>query len=244
MITNYHTMKRTMQISIPKPCHEDWNKMTPVEKGKHCAVCNKNVIDFTNYSNEQLIKHLEKEKNLCGRFKKTQLNKNISLERKDKNSFASYVASTLFAFLSFGNFSAKAQEKPKTEQMNKQFVSLGISNKKTKEEKEIIKLTGVIVDQSGPLPGASILIKGTTTETTTDFDGNFSLECKIGDTLMVSYIGFISQEIITKENNPKITLELEEDFQGDIIVVGGAFSANKPKRLFYKNSFLYRRWYK
>ena len=237
-------MKRTMQISIPKPCHEDWNKMTPVEKGKHCAVCNKNVIDFTNYSNEQLIKHLENKKNLCGRFKKKQLDKEITLKRKDKNSFVGYAASTLFAVLTFGNHSAEAQKEPKIEQTSKQFVSLGISNKKIKEKKETTQVSGTINDQSGPLPGVNIVIKGTTKGTLTDFDGNFSIECTIGDTLIVSYVGFVSQELIVKENYIKIDLQMEEDMLGDIIIVGGAFSANKPKRLFYKNPFLYRRWYK
>ena len=32
---------------IPEPCHENWNKMTPQEQGRHCAVCSKVVVDFT-----------------------------------------------------------------------------------------------------------------------------------------------------------------------------------------------------
>lgn len=234
-------MKRAIQISIPKPCHEDWNTMNPVEKGRHCTVCTKNVIDFTDFSNEQLIKHLDKEKNLCGRFKKSQLNTEVSIERKDKYNLYSYLASVLFTFLTFGSHSAKAQGKPKIEQTTKKFVSLGITNKKIKKPQ---KITGIIGDTAEGLPGVNIVIKNTSIGTATDFDGNFSLEAKIGDTLVMSYIGYKTQEIIVTQNTINISLEMEEDLQGEIIVLGGAFSTRKkPRRLFYKNPFLYRRWY-
>ena len=235
-------MKKAIQISIQNPCPENWSKMKPVNKGRYCAVCSKNVIDFTQYSNEQLIKHLEKERNICGRFKSHQLNKKITLERKDKNSFSGYAASLFFTFLTFGNHSARAQEKPKIEQTDKKFVSLEISNQKNNQKNKIMNVSGVIKDDSEPLPGVTIVIKGTNKGTITDFDGNFSLEATIGDVLQVSFIGYITQEVIVKENNPEITLELDVDIQGEIIV-GGAYTANNPKRLFYKNPFRYKRRY-
>ena len=43
-------MKKPIAITIPKPCHEDWTSMTPTEQGKHCAVCSKEVIDFTAHT--------------------------------------------------------------------------------------------------------------------------------------------------------------------------------------------------
>lgn len=50
-------------------------------------------------------------------------------------------------------------------------------------------ITGNVIDESGPLPGVSVLIKGTTTGTETDFDGNYSLQAKQGDVLQYSFIG-------------------------------------------------------
>lgn len=66
---------KTYKISIPKPCHEDWNTMTPTDKGKFCDSCAKNVIDFTNMSDAEIKNYLitKKEERVCGHFRKQQL---------------------------------------------------------------------------------------------------------------------------------------------------------------------------
>ena len=57
-------------------------------------------------------------------------------------------------------------------------------------------VSGTISDANGPLPGASVLVKGTTNGTQSDFDGNYSLSNVSGDaTLVVSYIGFKTAEV-------------------------------------------------
>lgn len=61
-----------------------------------------------------------------------------------------------------------------------------------------------------PMPGVSILIKGTSTGTISDLDGNFSLNAASGSTLVISSIGFKNQEIsITGQTN--ITITMDED---------------------------------
>lgn len=71
-----------LKISIPTPCHEDWNKMTPGETGRHCSSCAKSVIDFTGMSDEE-VKHFfinkKASEHVCGRFKQTQLHR-ITIE--------------------------------------------------------------------------------------------------------------------------------------------------------------------
>lgn len=63
------------RISIPTPCHEDWNEMTPNDRGRHCSSCDKTVIDFTLWQLEDIAAYLRKhrEKKVCGRFKNHQL---------------------------------------------------------------------------------------------------------------------------------------------------------------------------
>ena len=61
-------MTPKFKISIPEPCHEDWSKMTPTEKGRYCKACSKEVIDFTHFSNEALHKRITQGESLCGRF--------------------------------------------------------------------------------------------------------------------------------------------------------------------------------
>ena len=85
-------------------------------------------------------------------------------------------------------------------------------------------LTGVVLDGSSqqPLPGVNILVKGTTNGTTTDFDGNFSLEkVKQGDEIVFSYLGF-KENTITFNGQKNITVTLSEDAQQlqDVVVIG------------------------
>lgn len=63
------------KITIPKPCHENWDEMTPNEKGAFCAKCCKTVVDFTEKSIEEIVQHIEKRKNekVCGRFDNSQV---------------------------------------------------------------------------------------------------------------------------------------------------------------------------
>lgn len=60
-------------IHLPTPCHENWNEMTPVERGRHCAVCNISVTDFTHMSNEQIAEHVKQYGLHCGRFRADQV---------------------------------------------------------------------------------------------------------------------------------------------------------------------------
>ena len=66
-----------LRISIPKPCHEDWNKFTPDEKGAFCKVCSKSVHDFTKKSTEEiqtiLVEEISAGKKVCGRFREDQI---------------------------------------------------------------------------------------------------------------------------------------------------------------------------
>jgi hypothetical protein len=66
-------------IIIAKPCHENWNNMTPEQQGRHCGACNKVVQDFTKMKTEEIIDTLKRsEGEVCGRIgiqKLTPVNK-------------------------------------------------------------------------------------------------------------------------------------------------------------------------
>ncbi|WP_281636438.1 hypothetical protein [Flavobacterium marginilacus] len=66
-------MERKYKITIPEPCQEDWNKMTPNKNGRFCGSCSKNVVDFTNKLPEEIQAYFLQHTNVCGRFKKSQL---------------------------------------------------------------------------------------------------------------------------------------------------------------------------
>lgn len=83
-------------------------------------------------------------------------------------------------------------------------------------------LQGSILDSDGnPLPGATIMEKGTTNGTTSDFDGNFSLSIpKELVTIKVSYIGFVTQEVTTSDQNIVIILHPDSNTLDEVVVVG------------------------
>lgn len=68
-------MKNYYSISIPKPCHENWNAMSQREKGKFCSSCSKTVIDFSKMNTYDIQDFINENKNnrICGHFKQTQL---------------------------------------------------------------------------------------------------------------------------------------------------------------------------
>ncbi|MEQ8419304.1 MAG: TonB-dependent receptor [Arenibacter algicola] len=87
---------------------------------------------------------------------------------------------------------------------------------------EQFQVAGVVTDQDGsPLPGASIVEKGTTNGTQTDFDGNFSISVDDGNVkLEVSYIGFSTKEVLVNgQNNINITLEESAAGLDEVVVV-------------------------
>ena len=63
------------------------------------------------------------------------------------------------------------------------------------------KITGTVSDAMGPIIGASVLVKGTSTGVATDFDGNFTLNAKPGATLVISYIGYLTKEVKVDSRN-------------------------------------------
>ncbi|MBR5825354.1 MAG: carboxypeptidase-like regulatory domain-containing protein, partial [Paludibacteraceae bacterium] len=71
-----------------------------------------------------------------------------------------------------------------------------------------LTVTGVVTskDDGEPIIGASILVKGTTNGTITDFDGNYSINVAKGETLVVSYVGMKTQEIVVKNAMQNIVL--------------------------------------
>ena len=84
------------------------------------------------------------------------------------------------------------------------------------------KITGTVVDASGPVIGASVVVKGTSNGVATDFDGNFTLNANPGQTLVISYIGYLNKEvkITANQTNYKITIEEDKQMLDEVVVVG------------------------
>ncbi|HSM62555.1 MAG TPA: TonB-dependent receptor plug domain-containing protein, partial [Gillisia sp.] len=86
-----------------------------------------------------------------------------------------------------------------------------------------IAVQGTVTDENNiPLLGVNVLVKNESRGTTTDFDGNFSVEnLKAGDVLQFSYIGFLPQEVrISNNETLSITMKADADSLDEVVVIG------------------------
>jgi len=93
------------------------------------------------------------------------------------------------------------------------FMGIGIITAQT-------QVRGTVVDDAGePVIGATIQIKGTSQGTVSDIDGNFSLSAPVNGTLVISYVGYQTQEVAVT-TNPRIVLVQDSEILEEIVVVG------------------------
>ena len=90
-------------------------------------------------------------------------------------------------------------------------------------------VTGTVTDQANamPVPGVNIIIKGTSTGATTDFDGKYTISAKTGDVLVFSYVGFKTSEVTYNGQSPLNVVLAEDTAQLDEVVLIGYGSTNK-----------------
>ncbi len=86
----------------------------------------------------------------------------------------------------------------------------------------LAEITGRIVNESGdPLAGASVKVKGSDIGVTTDANGRFSINTDLNSTLVISYVGYASIEIVAKNKDlGKLMLRLSDDANDEVVVVG------------------------
>ena len=205
-------MKKPIQISIPTPCHENWDAMTPVGKGRFCASCQKKVFDFTKSSDREITLILKNTDNACGRFTIHQLNRDLVIP-KEKSSLWMAASVAIVSFLTIGNHTISAQIPVNIEQTDSK--TDDITDKIT-APKNII--TGTVVDSDGlPIPGVNITIKETERTSQTDFDGKFSIEANQGDILGFTFVGIRAQEIIISDKKLYNLIMPDEALLGDLI---------------------------
>lgn len=91
-------------------------------------------------------------------------------------------------------------------------------------------ISGNITDETGPLPGVSVIIEGTTTGTETDFDGNYTLEANTGDVLQFSFVGMATvRRTIGTENTIDIYMVVEDNTLDEVVVTAFGIQRNAKK---------------
>ena len=81
------------------------------------------------------------------------------------------------------------------------------------------EVTGTVSDSFGPVIGATVMEKGTSNGTVTDFDGNFKLKVDAGKTLVFSYVGYLTQEL-PAQNGMQVMLKEDSKQLQEVVVTG------------------------
>lgn len=125
-----------MKITIPKPCHENWEMMTPEDKGRFCAVCSKTVRDFTNASDEEIINVFSTtSENICGNFNESQLDRDLQYSYLNSllTKFAVGFVFTTAGFVALNAQKITAKDTLNSERTDGIVITAGIVRKKVCE---------------------------------------------------------------------------------------------------------------
>lgn len=232
-------MNKKFQLSIAEPCHENWDKMTSAEKGRFCASCQKQVVDFSGMSDREIVAFFKKPNtgSVCGRFVSDQLNRDIVIPRKRIPWVKYFFQFALPAFLfSIKASSQKLMGKVRIESSSRvcknDTIPVIVQPSMVGEvfvnplplKKTQTTISGVVVDESGsPVPYASIFIKGTTTGTAAKENGEFMLTV-LGPgktvTLIISSVGF---EVLEREFKTAEILKIQPVLMTATLITMGLF---------------------
>lgn len=211
-ISLYLVVPEKIKISIPTPCHENWQDMTPADKGRFCDACQKNVIDFTHASDREIASAL-KNGTACGRFRSNQLERTLIIPN-EKNKIWMAAGASAVTLLTIGNHTLSAQTPVITEQTDNKTDDIKPS---ASNGKRIVK--GIISDDYAPIPGVIIMIKGKPeTEVTSDIDGKYEIEVANGETLACSYISMEDIFVVINDKDDNYDVKLS---QNEAVYVGG-----------------------
>ncbi len=211
-----------LQLSIPEPCHENWQQMTATEKGRFCNACAKEVVDFSKMTDIQVLNYFTTitNENVCGRALPEQLDRTISRTDTPKKKLFWYWNYIIMFFMLFGKGNAvKAQGgiRPGTEitpvKQN------DIRGQMVAGETGSRVISGKVTDIDGnPISFASIKIKGTNTGVSADANGVYMIKVSHNDILIISGASFMSIEVPVGMKKV-VNVSLEYAWLGGIIFV-------------------------
>lgn len=233
-------MKNNLQIgiTIPNPCHEDWNTMSPQEQGKYCMVCSKVVIDFTQMSNNDIIQTIQSANStICGRLDDQQLDSlrpKYQLPKKMKV----FLYALAVAFLIELPYDMIAQTSKDT--ITNKLIKSGELYGRVTDEKGLSMdyATVQILDMDKIIGGAK-----------TDEKGNYKIKPIAPGvyTVKVVYLGFLTNKTelveITEQKSIKLNVKLKKDLNrtmttGLIIYSPKIIDPSQPNKKVIKKSDL------
>lgn len=206
----------SIQILIPNPCNEVWDKMSDTSNGKFCHSCQHAVIDFTRFTDAQLYNFTiaHKDEYICGRFRQSQLNRVIPIPPQPHSRLYRLVIAaglTILALVPMNNAKARFQP-PYT------VAHTVAADAEQSHGDSSLAVRGLVVDEKGePMIGAVVqlfvdgLNKG---GAATDIDGLFKIypisfvpDAEV--VIQVSYTSYVTQKVELNMNNISTQCEIQ-----------------------------------
>lgn len=236
-------MPKQIYVHIPKPCHEKWEEMTPNAQGAFCHSCKKNVIDFTNKTENEIYHTLTQANGeVCGRLTRFQLQQPMR-KTEVNNGFLNWraMAAALAALFSFSKpaMAGDTEPAPKTatvakadtvEMLHVLSDTLPVEEPvaefrvQKKSDCAATKITGRVIDAltKEPVEGARINVDGGS-YALTDSNGYFALDtlsAGLNDTLTVSGLWYQTKQFALADFNLNQPVQLLLDER--TLILGGA----------------------
>jgi hypothetical protein len=212
--------------------------MTPTTAGRHCAACQKTVVDFTHKTDAEILaalRHAAGE--TCGRLRADQLGRPLVVPTS-----APRWRAWLGAALAAGSVLSASKASAQTSSRHASGRPAPVASQPTNRANNVVTgapmllldngpavLRGTVIDSTShdPIPGVTVLLKNTTTGVSTDASGAFSLSVAVEAApvhLVFSSIGYVSEERVVVPGQPiSVALAADTRMLGgmDVVVAGG-----------------------
>jgi len=222
-------------LHIPQPCSESWAATTPTAAGRHCAACQKTVIDFTQLSDAEILEQLARAgtAGTCGQFRGSQLERPLKLlvapaPARWRTWLAAAVA--IWGLREGMGLAANAQVRSEQRPTAVPAPTPEQLQLKRRDDYEGMApatrtLRGVVLDATTGevLPGVSVVLHGSTIATASNADGEFTLAIPTdmfsGEAPAIDfrYLGYLAQTKVLADfafEQPLYKVALEADFKG------------------------------
>jgi hypothetical protein len=213
--------QRSTAIHIPQPCAESWDAMMPASGGRHCAACQKTVVDFTQKTDAEILAYFAGAGGeVCGRLGSDQLNRPLlpALGTRPATRWRGWLTLALAAWGLRASpataASTPAASSPTAAHPRKK---TGSKQRLPSAAPRVLRGTVRAADTHEPLAGVAVFLKGENRSATTDTAGNFSLllpaqRPRAGRTLVLHYMGYQSRIVpVAATATMAMQLELQAD---------------------------------
>lgn len=242
-------MKTELYLQIPKPCHENWDAMTAVDKGKFCASCSKEVIDFSLLSDLEVLRFFKKSTgNTCGRFNSEQLQRPLQETKIEKKKSWKWLLASITSLIMISRGNAQKKDGCSAQKGEVAFqrtvhvketvmkvvpdstIKIKLSNQQIAEDPfptgkivlgRGIKVAGYVVDEKNePIAGAAVSIDNNFVRSYTNSKGHFEITTSINaDRLAVTVKSFGFNDEKTVVDLVKNEVELKVSMKPKIQVL-------------------------